>query len=220
MDIRKLAKAILIFIGYIIVPGVIAFLLQCFGLETVLGEDLFLTLVYVLVFAFYIYIFREKYREQWSDAYKNRKSYIKLATKYWFIGYILMIIANLIVTQILGPIAPNESVNRDILVSYPVYAITNMCFIGPILEETLFRLNFREFFKNKRTFVIVTGTIFALFHVIFSLSSASDLLYIFPYLTLGITFSAIYAKTDNIFASIFAHILHNSLVILIIKLAL
>ena len=99
--------------------------------------------------------------------------------------------------------------------SYRYYSILSTALLAPIMEEILFRLNFKGLFKDKNTFIYSTGLLFAAMHLLSS-SSIAELIYIIPYACLGIAFSKIYADTDNIFPSIFMHILHNSLTLFII----
>ena len=87
--------------------------------------------------------------------------------------------------------------------------------IAPIIEEIIFRLNFKDVFKNKNMFIIFTGVLFGALHLMSS-TSLIELVFIIPYSCLGIAFSKIYAETENVFPSIIMHILHNSFTLLII----
>ena len=102
----------------------------------------------------------------------------------------------------------------------PFYSIASMCFIAPFLEELLFRYNFK-YITNKYVYVILTGIIFALMHVIFSLSEVSELLYIIPYSMLGFALGMIYKKCDdNLYSTIFTHMLHNTFTVIVIMFGL
>ncbi len=217
MEIKKYLRPFLFILGYVFLPVVFAYILEIVRIPKLLGKDITLVLAYLCTLALYIYIYRKEFKSQLRDAYINKSKYLKVALKYWFIGFLAMMLANYIVSiLILGDIAPNESANRTMMHEYPIYMVTCMCIIGPMLEEISFRLGFKGLFKTKKSFVLFTGILFALAHVVLSLQSPSDLLYVIPYSTLGIAFGTIYYDTDNILASTFAHMLHNSLTILAI----
>ena len=149
-----------------------------------------------------------------------KKEYIKYIAKYWVIGLVLLLITNYIVIYINGGIAPNEAANREQIYAMPFYSIASMCFIAPFLEELLFRYNFK-YITNKYVYVILTGIVFALMHVIFSLSEVSELLYIIPYSMLGFALGMIYKKCDdNLYSTIFTHMLHNTFTVIVIMFGL
>ena len=79
--------------------------------------------------------------------------------------------------------------------------------------DTIFRKGFKKAFPNKYLFVILSGVIFGLLHVV-SAKTLLEALYIIPYSSLGIAFAITYYKTDTVFSSIFVHILHNSILII------
>ena len=72
---------------------------------------------------------------------------------------------------------------------------------------------------TKYLYIITSGLIFASLHVIGSATSPLDYLYIIPYLSLGLAFSSLYYKTDNIFSTMFIHCIHNTSAILLLLLA-
>ena len=69
------------------------------------------------------------------------------------------------------------------------------------------------FSNNKFTkylFILISGILFGSMHVIGSVTSVYDYLYIIPYSALGISFAALLYKTDNIFSTITIHSIHNT----------
>ena len=52
-------------------------------------------------------------------------------------------------------------------------------------------------------------------HILGQVTNNLDYLYIIPYMSLGIAFSALYHKTNNIFSSISMHALHNTVTIIL-----
>ena len=68
---------------------------------------------------------------------------------------------------------------------------------------------------TKGIYIFLSGFIFALLHVLGQTSSYLDYIYIIPYMSLGIAFSSLYSKTDNIFSSISMHMFHNLFTIML-----
>lgn len=165
-------------------------------------------------------IYRKTLVEDWKDFKKNRKEYMKVAIPLWIKGLILMVVSNYMINIFItnGNIAANESFNRSIMLKLPIYSITSMVFLGPIMEELVFRKSLKKAFSNMYVFAIVSALIFAGFHVATGIESFSaiftqwkELLFIIPYGALGYMFAIAYHKTNNIFTSISMHIMHNSL---------
>lgn len=184
---------------------------------------------YLLITLALIFIYRKSLKNEIKAFLESRKSFSKTALKYWAQGFGLMIISNIIVLSITGAMAGNEAQNREILTAMPLYSITVMCFIGPFIEEMIFRKSFRKAFQNKYTFAITTSLIFASLHVMNSFNPLSlaniianwkYLLYFLPYSSLAIFFAFSYYETDNIFTSTLAHCFHNTLTVIFILLAL
>ena len=79
------------------------------------------------------------------------------------------------------------------------------------IEEIIFRKAIKDAINRKWFFILVSGFVFGALHVIGEIESLYGLLYIIPYSSLGLAFAKIYYDTDNIFASILAHFIHNTL---------
>ncbi len=182
----------------------------------------------LLIALLLIWIFRKSLKKEIISFWKNKKELIKIGFASWGKGILLMVISNILVISITGEIAGNEEQNREIMQLLPLYAIIAMCFIGPFIEELVFRKSFKKAFKNKTAFILFTSLLFASLHVIngfdgnFTLTNIlnnwQQLLYLIPYSSLAIFFADAYYKTDNIFTSTFAHCLHNTFSICIILL--
>ena len=163
-----------------------------------------------------IIIYRTYLKEKVKDFFKKFGDYTDIALKYWALGFVGMIVSNYIIISI-SPVkmASNEQGIREIISVIPFTSFISICIFAPIAEELIFRKAFKDCFKNKWLFIFISGITFGALHVIGSISSLYDLLYIIPYSSLGIAFAIIYYKTDNICSSIFAHMLHNTLLVLI-----
>ena len=104
---------------------------------------------------------------------------------------------------------------REMLNLSPLYMTFQILIYAPLTEELIFRKSIRDIFNNKIIYAIISGIIFGGLHAITSITNLTSLLYLIPYCSLGIVFGLLYAKTDNIFSTITAHIFHNFLALLV-----
>ncbi len=157
------------------------------------------------------------YHQRLINDFKNfHKEYLKTALKYWLIGLGLMIISNLIITSFLHDISANENINRELLSIYPISSVLSMAIIGPIIEEITFRASFKDAFSSSLSFCLTTALLFGLVHI--AKLDLLEFLFVIPYGALGFFFAKAFYQTDNIYTSIFMHMLHNSLSIILIIL--
>ena len=180
-------------------------------------EYMFYMLISYILLTIYFTII---YRKDLKEYIKNFKiKNIKTIILYWIIGFIFMMISNYIINYIIIPngISSNEAGNRELLFNNKIIYSLILCIFIPLLEEISFRLEFKKNIKNIKTFLIISSLSFALLHIL-STTKLIELLYIIPYFILGLTFSKIYIKTDNIISNILAHMLHNTITVLIILL--
>lgn len=147
---------------------------------------------------------------------KNFGENIELAFKYWFLGFLVMLGSNLIISIITnGGIAGNEESVRELIDSAPLYMVFDVAIYAPITEELIFRKSIRDFISNKWVYILVSGIIFGGLHVVGAVESPIDWLFLIPYCSLGIAFASLCRKSNNIFSSMCMHALHNSIAIAI-----
>lgn len=161
-----------------------------------------------------IIIYRQNFKGKLQDFQKKRRKYLPLMFKYWLVGFVIMMITNTIISSIVHNTATNEVENRTLFYSLPLFSIISTIFLAPVCEELTFRSAFKNIFKNKYLFCLVTATLFGLLHVVFQ----GDYIFIIPYASLGFMLALAYYETDNILVSIFMHAWHNFLCILILCL--
>ena len=77
-------------------------------------------------------------------------------------------------------------------------------------EEIVFRKCFKKAFPNKWIFIILSALVFGSLHVITTMTSPLELLYIIPYGALGASFAMMYQKTGTIYTSVAMHMFHNT----------
>ena len=161
-------------------------------------------------------IFRKDLIEEWKRFRKNFLENIDIGIKYWLVGLGIMMISNIIITFVinLGQ-AANEQAVQSMISSLPWLMLINAGLIAPCTEEIIFRKGFKKAFPNKWLFIILSAIVFGALHVITSMTSPIELLYIIPYGALGAAFAYMYQKTDTIFTSITMHMFHNTALILL-----
>ncbi len=154
------------------------------------------------------------YRKSIIEDFKKFKENIgqitDIAFKYWIIGLVVMAISNVLINYFSpNNIASNEQSIQLAIETAPILAFFLTTIFAPFNEEIIFRKSLKTVIEHKWLFIILSGLFFGSLHVISSLDNFYDLLYIIPYSALGISFAYIYHKTDNIFSTIFVHLLHN-----------
>ena len=176
----------------------------------------YLLISYILLTIYFLIIYKKDLKEYLK---KFKIKNIPVILIYWIIGFILMMISNYIINYLIIPngLSNNEAGNRELLFNNKLIYSMILCIFIPIIEEITFRLEFKKNIKNKNIFVLISSITIALLHIL-STTKLIELLYIIPYLILGITFSKIYIKTDNLISSIIAHILHNTTNVIILLL--
>ena len=161
-------------------------------------------------------IFRKDIIKEWKKFKSNFLENIDTGIKYWLVGLAIMMGSNIIINIVmnLGQ-AANEQAVQQMISALPWLMFINAGIIAPCTEELIFRKSFRKAFPNKWLFVFISALIFGSLHVVTSMTSPIELLYIIPYGALGGAFAYMYQKTDTIFTSITMHMFHNSALILL-----
>ena len=140
----------------------------------------------------------------------NINAFLDIGIKYWLAGLIFMMACNVIIGLLTPAKAVNEEGVQELIRSSKYLSIITIGIIAPMIEELTFRKAFRDIFKNNLAFILTSGLVFGALHVVLSFNSFWDFLYIIPYSSLGIAFAATYAKSNNIYASTFMHMFHNT----------
>ncbi|MDD5865393.1 MAG: type II CAAX endopeptidase family protein [bacterium] len=211
----NIIKDIVIFISFFLIMQILVILFKSYLNK---HNSLFSIIIYLIMCLYLFLIYKKNLINDLKDFKKNYKKYISKSFKIFIICLFLMYISNIIITQFTGDIATNESLNRELVKYKLLYSVIEMCFLAPFYEEILFRLNFKNLFKNKIIFSIITGLFFGSMHLLVAKSSI-ELLHIIPYSIMGFALSYIFYDTDNIFTSITYHFFNNFGSILLLMLA-
>ena len=174
--------------------------------------EVYTILVEILTILFIFLLFKKEIVHMWKDFYENRDKYFKKYFKYWFLILVLMAFSNGIITLInKAEISNNQEAINDMFKRLPIYTYILSVFLAPIIEELVFRFCFMKIFNNKYLYIILSGVIFGLFHIIGSFESAYDFLFLVPYSIPGLIFAYILYDSKNIFNTMWLHFVHNGI---------
>ena len=176
----------------------------------------YLTIANITLIGIYFLMYRKTIIKDFKDYIKDFGNNFTTGIKFWLIGFIIMVVSNLIITFILNKgLAGNEEQVRGYIDSFPLFMIFNTVIYAPITEELTFRKSIKDAINNKWIYVLISGLVFGGLHIISYITTWTDLIYLIPYGSLGIVFALLYHKTDNIFSTITMHAMHNFLAIIV-----
>ncbi len=177
------------------------------------------SLAYILCYIIMIILLGKYFKEDLIDNFHTFKEDIK---KQWLNVLIFTIIftsllylSNYLIAKYVGDLATNEIMSRNQLKTSPLLMSISMGFLGPIVEEIIYRLPYKNVNKHKLLNFFIYTFIFALAHIAIT-NGIQELLYLIPYTFLSLSIGYGFYKTDNIYVSIIVHILNNLANIVII----
>ena len=206
IELKEYTNKYICLIAFIICLGILLF-----G-SKIITEFWMLIVFYVVILSLMIGVFYKQLIHDFKIFKSYFKEYFVLILKTWGKALVLIMITTIIIqiithtTQANNQIALQNSFNSN-----PVFIAILAMFYAPIAEELMFRGVFRKFIKNKKLFVIVSGVVFGLMHVIDDSKTLAEFSYVFVYSILGIYLAGIYAKTNNLCTNIFMHFMQNTL---------
>lgn len=162
------------------------------------------------------FIYRDSIKKEFKKFKENFSSNMEIGVKYWMFGILGMIVSNFLIGILFkNGQANNEEAVQSMIGALPWLMLVNAGLLAPWSEEIVFRKSLRDIFKSKWLYVIISGILFGLAHVLGSAEIWSDWLFILPYGSLGLAFAAAYYDSDTVFTPIAIHILHNTLLVLL-----
>lgn len=162
------------------------------------------------------FLYKKELKAEYQDFKKNNEQYIKKTIKYWFIGLLVMVIANGLINSINPNELPaNEQAIREMLNDNALLMVLATVILAPFIEEIMFRKTLSHIFQKPFILIIANTILFGGAHVFNSYQTPIDLLYIIPYGALGGAFAYINYKSKNIFSSMTIHAIHNGLLIIL-----
>lgn len=216
---KKRISAIFTFLFAIFFPFIFGFVAAFFPKNIInsIPEIFFYLIPQLLLILFLYLIYKDKLKEEWQLFKSNWKIYLEKNLYYWIMGLILMGLLNSIIGDIVVKDMPeNEQLVRMMLKDMPIYMLFSTLISAPFTEEIIYRKTLNDIFNNEKMYVVFSGILFGLAHVIYSYTKILDFLYIIPYGVLGGAFAIMYYKTKNIFVPITFHFTHNFLSVMII----
>lgn len=218
--IKKIIKALLVFLlfNYSWMLQAIPFILFNMKSSDLTGHasvmlSFFSSFVLGIILLF---IYRKDLK---SDFLKFKKKFsfnLDIGLRYWVIGLAGMMVANFFINVIFnGGQAGNEEAVQNMISSLPWLMLINAGFLAPWNEEIVFRKTLKDIFKKKWVYVLISGLIFGLAHVLGNVNTWTDWLFVVSYGSLGAAFAAAYYDTDTIFTPMTFHIIHNFVLVLL-----
>lgn len=124
----------------------------------------------------------------------------------------IVFVANIVTTMglsLFGIVSENQTVIDGYLNSFGgIGALLCIIFLGPVVEEFVFRYSLGTIFKNNAVFLIVSSILFGLIHGI----GIATL----QYVVIGLLLGLLYLKTDkNIVACSIVHCLNNGFALIL-----
>ena len=167
-------------------------------------------MVYVILFLIVIALFHRELKEEW-DFIRNTK----LTDKKYYVGLIITLIIELVLTLVMLWIAQNVWVEilpannenvKNQMASVPVIlSVIQGCVLAPVIEEMTFRYGIIGKTKSKYVLFVTTVISIVLFDCIHIVSIPEFFYYIVP----SVILTLFYVRHRNVFASIMLHSLIN-----------
>ena len=218
INIKGVIIGIALFILYYFSAYLQLIPIYLFNIKKITGSTQVLLSLFsnTIILIILIIIFRKQLLHEWKIFKEKLLENIDTGIKYWIIGLIVMMVSNTILTFVLkmGQAANEQAVQQ--LISYlPWVMVINAGIIAPCVEEIIFRKCYKNAFPNKWLFIGLSSLVFGSLHVVTSMTSPMNLLFIIPYGSLGAAFAIMYQKTDTIYTSMLMHMLHNTILIVL-----
>ena len=207
-------KKILLFITLLISFLIFEAIYLLFGVDfynITINQYIYLALIKYFFFIILLSIIYRKYlKEKLLDFKNNFKEYAKISFKDWLCGFLIMIMSNIIISSFIVGLGENEESVQELIKTAPWVAFIMTTFLAPFIEEMIFRKSLQDTINNKTFYMIMSGFIFGLVHVL-GASNPFEYLLIIPYGSLGFMFAHTINKTDNIYCTIMMHMFHNGI---------
>ena len=219
IDVRKLFMFLgilflFLFLDYIFIFSYNSFNIQEINKITTLKSMIFVFAKYFVLIGLFFINYRKYLKQKVIDFKNNFVKYFKISVKNWFLGFIIMIISNMIINSFIPGLGKNEEGVQQLITEIPIIAFIMTTVFAPFVEEMIFRKYLQDAIKNKTAFMILSGLIFGLVHVM-GFDSWLEYILIIPYGALGFMFAKTLNETDNIYSTIMMHMLHNGVLTLL-----
>lgn len=121
----------------------------------------------------------------------------------FFIFYFMMALT---ITATVGEASANQS--ALLTVPLPLLAFSALIY-APVVEEILYRGFVRRLIPGEKSFILLSGLLFGLIHMLHPGQDLGQMLYLVEYAFIGVFLAYLYAKSDNICVSMLGHFCFN-----------
>lgn len=172
-------------------------------------------IIYLSIFILMIGVFFKQLVHDFKIFKEYFKEYMSLTVKTWLKALVVMMTVGIIIQLLTGQ---NQSNNQETLQtmfnSLPILTGILAIIYAPFAEELMFRGVIRKFVKSKYLFIMVSGVLFGLLHVVDDSKTLAEFSFVIVYSVLGMYLASLYYKTNNLFTNITFHFLQNTLGVL------
>jgi len=219
---KKITLTATYIVGMLFLPmivGSIILLVRGYTLEQI-GEGEFLSIETLALTNFFIYavlcivlllltrnIFKQDFQKvgSWGDFWGQMGIGVACTFGAAILGNTVVMLLGTTDT------AANQELAEAVLATMPILMMITITFLGPIVEEIIFRLVLMNLFNWKPVYnLIFSSLIFGSVHVLIG-----SWVHIIPYFLMGLVFGYFYLKHNNIWHVTILHILHNGLTVLL-----
>lgn len=217
---KKYLKYIVGILFYLLIDSFVSIVFTKLNIDynnlSLLKKNILLIFLGIFKISCFIFIFYKELKTDYKIYKKEKGNYFYNYFHLYVLGVVLMGITNSIISKYTNmKISENEETIRHLIKTMPIYISFSTIIYAPFVEELIYRKCFRGLISNKYLFIILSGSVFGLMHVISGNQNINDILMGIPYIIIGLDFAYIYYKTNNIFATMQFHFLHNLLLFMI-----
>lgn len=209
IEIQHNYKSFVYVLAFLICIGIM------FGLSRLFTNKYQVFGSYIFMFFFLFFIFRKDLKRDFKLFKEYFREYNSYVLKMYLKSFLVLFILSISIKISTGlDNSTNQVSLNEMFSNMPLVVAILAMIYAPFAEELMFRGCFRKVLKNKWLFIIMSGFLFGLAHIIDDFQSIQEFLYLFVYGSLGCFLAAIYYRTNNLFCSIYFHFIQNSLAIL------
>ena len=152
----------------------------------------------------------------YKERLKNFRCFKKRKDYYWVLielSFICCFIIQLVLTFICRFFSTGVTENQASIARMPLMSQLILGIIyAPVVEEVLFRYVIRRMIRREGVYIIVSGIVFGMVHILSSIGNHSGIeivAYAFPHIGVGLHLAYVYASTNSIETCIINHRLIN-----------
>lgn len=209
LDIKMNRKWYIYLFSFILCIGII------FGAPYLHLDKIYKYLLYVFMFILLLVVFYKDLKRDIKYFFKYFREYNSYVFKMYLFSLLFLLIITVAIRLTVNiDTSTNQAELAKQFKDTPILIGLLSIIYAPFVEEILFRGIIRKFINNKYLFIIVSGLLFGVAHVIDDFKSIGELLYILVYGSLGCFLAAVYNKTNNIFTNMYFHFIQNTLAVI------